>query len=81
MHGLQDLCPHCKKCLLGGSEKQNCVLQSIVLIHDVRTELVGSNQIKTVFGPEYEQIINNDGYDRISQYYLFHKISTQMKTA
>jgi len=33
-------------------------------------ELVGSNQIKTVFDPEYERVINLDGYDQISKYYL-----------
>jgi hypothetical protein len=32
--------------------------------------LVGSNQIKTVFDPEYERYINLEGYDRIRQYYL-----------
>ena len=31
---------------------------------------MGLNQIKTVFDPEYEQYINLEGYDRISQYYL-----------
>ncbi len=33
-------------------------------------ELVGHNQILEVFGPEYEQVININGYDRIQQYYL-----------
>ena len=32
--------------------------------------MVGSNQIKTVFNPEYEYYINLEGYDRIRQYYL-----------
>ena len=45
-------------------------MESIVLIHNVCTELVGSNQIKTVFDPEYERYVNLEGYDRISQYYL-----------
>ena len=45
-------------------------MESIVLIHNFRTELVGSNQIKTVFDPEYEQVINIKGYDRIRKYYL-----------
>ena len=40
------------------------------LFHNFRTDLVGSNQIKTVFDPEYERYINLDGYNRISQYYL-----------
>ena len=41
-----------------------------ILIHNFRTDIVGSNQIKTIFDPEYERYINLDGYDRISQYYL-----------
>ena len=32
-------------------------LESIVLIHKLCTELVGSNQIKTVFDPEYKCLI------------------------
>ncbi len=32
--------------------------------------LVGSNQIKSVFDPEYERVIMLEGYDSISQYYL-----------
>ena len=31
--------------------------------------MVGYNQIATVFDPEYERVVNLDGYDRISQYY------------
>ena len=46
------------------------MLESIVLIHNFHTELVGLNQIKTVFDPEYEPYVNLEGYDRISQYYL-----------
>ena len=46
------------------------VLEAIVLIHNYCTENVGSIQIKTVFDPEYEHVINLEGYDRISKYYL-----------
>jgi len=46
------------------------VIESIVLIHNFHTELVGHNQIKTVFDPEYEWYITLNGYDRISKYYL-----------
>jgi hypothetical protein len=45
-------------------------MESIVLIHNFRTDIVGCNQIKTVFDPEYERFITLDGYDRISNYYL-----------
>jgi hypothetical protein len=33
-------------------------------------EVVGHNQISDEFGPEYKQVININGYDRICQYYL-----------
>jgi hypothetical protein len=33
-------------------------------------EVVGHNQISAVFAPEYEQVINIHGYDRIRRYYL-----------
>jgi hypothetical protein len=46
------------------------VLESIILIDNYRTELVGTNQIKTVFDPEYQRIISIEGYDRIRKYYL-----------
>ena len=70
MRGLQGSFPRCKKQLPTESRKRRSVLESIVLIHNYRTELVGSNQIKTVFYPEYERVISLDGYDRISKYYL-----------
>ena len=31
---------------------------------------MGSNQIKTVFDPEYERVISIEGNDQISRYYL-----------
>ena len=46
------------------------MLENIILIHNFRTELVGLNQIKTVFDVEYERIQTLSGYDRISQYYF-----------
>ena len=45
-------------------------MESIALIHNFRTDIVGSNQIKTVFDPEYERFIFQDEYDPISNYYL-----------
>jgi hypothetical protein len=70
MHGMQGSFPRCKKHLPTESYKLMLVLETIILIHNYRTELVGSNQIKTVFDPEYERVVNLDGYDRISHYYL-----------
>ncbi len=52
------------------AEKRKKVIQSIVLIHNFRTELVGLNQIATVFDPEYERYINLSGYDCIKRFYF-----------
>lgn len=45
------------------------IILSIVLLHNYRTELVGLNQIATVFDHHYEQYINLENYDRIARYY------------
>jgi hypothetical protein len=55
MHGMQGTFPRCKKRLPSDSLKRRLRLDSIVLIHNFRTEMVGSNQIQTVFDPEYER--------------------------
>jgi hypothetical protein len=65
MRGLQCTFPRCKKRLPGNSFTRNLVIQSIVLFHNLQTEAVGRNQIKTVFAPEYENYIALSGYDRI----------------
>ena len=70
MRGLQGSFPRCKKRLPGNSRQRRLVMESIVLIHNFRTNIVGYNQIKTVFDPEYERFITLEGYDRISKYYL-----------
>mgnify|MGYP006205063927 FL=1 len=70
MHGLQGLFPHCKKHLPSNFRQRRLVMESIVLIHNFCTDIVGSNQIKTVFDPEYKRFITLDGYDPISNYYL-----------
>ncbi len=41
-----------------------------MLVHNFQTEIVGNNQISVVFAPEYEQVININGYDRIHRYDL-----------
>ena len=48
--------------------KQILVIESIILVDNYWTDMVGSNQIQTVFDPEYERIVNLEGYDRISHY-------------
>jgi hypothetical protein len=45
------------------------LITAIVLLHNFRTELVGLNQIATVFNPHYEASINIDGYDRLHRYF------------
>jgi len=70
MRGLQGSFPRCKKRLPSNSLMRRRVIESIVLIHNFRTECIGLNQIKTVFDPEYERYQTLEGYDRISQYYL-----------
>jgi hypothetical protein len=67
---LQGTFPTCKKRLPGNASKRKMVIQCIVLFHNFRTELVGLNQISTVFNPEYERYINLRGYDRIKRYYF-----------
>ena len=70
MHGLQGTFPGCKKRLPSNSFQRKQVIESIVYVHNFWTELVGFNQIQTVFDPEYERYQTLEGYDRISQYYL-----------
>jgi len=45
------------------------IVEGIVLIHNIRTENIGINQITTVFGENYEQGMNELPYDRIARYY------------
>ncbi len=71
MRALQGTFPRCKKRLPGNAWKHKKVIQSIVLIHNLRTELiVGLNQISMVFDPEYERYINLSSYDRIKRFYF-----------
>ena len=70
MRGLQGSFPRCKKRLPSDKNKRRRVIECIVLVHNFRTAVVGHNQITTVFAPEYERVININGYDRIRQYYL-----------
>ncbi len=51
------------------NRKQCHVLECIILVHNFCTEIVGRNQITSVFDLEYEQVINIHGYDRICTYY------------
>jgi hypothetical protein len=45
--------------------KRRLVLETTVFIHNLQNEIVGKNQTKNVFNPEYERIQTLTGYDRI----------------
>jgi hypothetical protein len=70
MRGLQGTFPCWKKRLPSDHFQRRLVIEAIVLIHNYRTELVGFNQINTVFDSEYVRLQNMEGYDRIAQYYF-----------
>jgi hypothetical protein len=61
MRALQASFPRCKKHLPGDFKQRRLVLESIILTHNFRTNIVGSNQIKTVFDPEYERCVSLEG--------------------
>ena len=67
---MQGTFPRWKKRLPSDHFQRRLVIEAIVLIHNYRTELVGFNQINTVFDSEYVRIQNLEGYDRIAQYYF-----------
>ena len=71
MHGMQDSFPWCKKYLHTECNKHRLVLELIILIHNYRTELVGLNQVNTIFDPKYKWVVNLEGYDGISQHHLW----------
>ncbi len=58
MRGLQGTFPRCKKCLPLNKDKHRRVLECIILVHNIQTEVVGHNQISAVFVPEYKRVIN-----------------------
>jgi hypothetical protein len=70
MPGLQGTFPQCKMCLPSDKLKRRRVIECIIMVHNFRTEIVGHNQISTVFAPEYKSVMNIHGYNRICQYYL-----------
>jgi len=70
MRGLQGTFPCWKKRLPRDHFQRRLVIEAIVLIHNYHTELVGFNQINTVFDSEYVRIHNLERYDRITQYYF-----------
>jgi hypothetical protein len=59
-----------KKRLPSDSAKREKVIHAIVLIHNFRTDIVGCNQIKAVFDPEYEKYLSIEGHNKIYHYYF-----------
>ena len=70
MRGLQGSFPHVKKRLPTDSNKRHMLIELIAYVHNFWMEIVGMNQILTVFDPEYERSINLEGYDQIHSYYF-----------
>jgi hypothetical protein len=70
MRGLQGTFSRLKTRLTSNKKKRGLLIASILYLHNFRTDLIGLNQIATVFNPEYEQYINVEGYDRIGRYFL-----------
>ena len=71
MRGLQGSFPRFKRRLPGNALKQKRMFESIILIHNFRTHLLGCNQISAVFDSEYERVITLHGHDRIARYYNY----------
>ena len=69
MRSLQGTFTRMKSRLTLIKRKRKLILSVIILLHNFRTEVVGLNQIATVFNVEYESFINIRNYDRIAQYY------------
>jgi len=69
MRALQGTFVRMKSRLTSNKRKRRQILTVIILLHNFRTDVVGLNQIATVFNVEYESYLNIRNYDRIAQYY------------
>jgi hypothetical protein len=69
MRALQGTFVRMKSRLTSNKRKRRQILTVIILLHNFRTDVVGLNQIATVFNVEYESYVNIRNYDRIAQYY------------
>lgn len=69
MRALQGTFSRLKSRMTSDSKKRQKIIFSIVLLHNFRTQMMGLNQIATVFNPLYDQYINLDTYDRIQRYF------------
>ena len=57
------------RALQGTFSRLTTASRAILLLHILRTDLMGLNQIAAILNPEYEQYIVLEGYDRISRYF------------
>ena len=78
--GITGSLPRRKKQLPSNKEKYRRVLECIILVHNFWTQVVGHNQISAVFVPEYERVININGYDRIRRYRRYYLEPGNYKT-
>jgi hypothetical protein len=69
MRLLQGTFTRMKSRLTSNKTKRKLILTVIILLHNFRTDVVGLNQIATVFNEEYDAFVNIRNYDRIAQYY------------
>jgi hypothetical protein len=69
MRALQGTFVRMKSRLTSNKRKRRQILTVIILLHNFRTDVVGLNQIATLFNVEYESYLNIRNYDRIAQYY------------
>lgn len=62
--------PGSTKQLPSQSSLRRFVVKGVVVVHNFYTNIIGCNQIKTMFDLEYKCYVSLEGYDQISQYYL-----------
>ena len=71
MKALQGTFTRIKARLPSDGQIRKRIIGCVIFLHNFRTELMGINQITTVFNKEYQQLIQVGKYDRISRYYNF----------
>ena len=69
MRDLQGTLVRMKSRLTSNKIKEKAYFNCYNVIHNFRTDVVGLNQIATLFKVEYEEHVKRRNYDRIAQYY------------
>ena len=65
MRALQGTFVRMKSRLTSNKRKRRQILTVIILLHNFRTDVVGLNQIATVFNVEYESYVNIRNYENV----------------